>query len=63
MVAVPGATAVTTPLFTVATLGLLLLQVTSGFVALLGSTVAISCAVPPSVKVNVFVFSDTSVTL
>jgi hypothetical protein len=44
MVAVPAALVVTNPfVFTVATAVLLELHVTSGFVALLGETVAVSC--------------------
>lgn len=62
MVAVPSLTALTTPLFTVATLGLSLLHVTFLLVALFGSTVAISVPVPPSIRFNVLVFSDTPVT-
>ncbi len=48
MVAVPASFAVTTPLATVATLVLLLVQVTVLFVALSGFTVAIIVPVPPT---------------
>ena len=48
MTAVPGATAVTTPFSTVATLGLLLVQVTVLSVALSGATVAVRVSVSPT---------------
>ena len=41
LTAVPAPTAVTTPFSTVATLGLLLVQVTAWLVALSGATVAV----------------------
>ena len=52
ILAVPSLTAVTTPLFTVATLGLSLLHVTSLLVALLGFTVAVRVLVSPSISLN-----------
>ena len=51
IIAVPTATAVTSPVSeTVAVFVSLLVQVTSLFVALSGSTVAISCSVPPTTR-------------
>ena len=51
MVAIPGATAVTRPLLlTVATLLLLVAQVTDLLVVFSGKTVAVSCSVSPSVN-------------
>ena len=58
----PGATAVTTPFSTVATLGLLLVQVTVLSVALSGATVAVRVSVPPTVRDNSVLSSDTPVT-
>jgi hypothetical protein len=60
--AVPGETAVTLPLLTVATDELLLAHVTAAFVALLGATVAISVSDPPTECVSVDLFNDTPVT-
>jgi hypothetical protein len=62
IVAVPVDTAVTTPLFTVATLVLLLVHDTFWLVALLGATVAVSDSVPPMASVVEVVLSDTPVT-
>ena len=63
IVAVPDATAVTFPAVeTVATLVLLLLQVTFLFVALLGETVAVSVSVAFGANVSVVLFRLTPVT-
>jgi hypothetical protein len=63
MVAVPAATAVTTPLeLTVATEVLLLLHVTLLLVAFAGDTVAVKVAVWPTVKLNVVGDTVTPVT-
>ena len=63
IVAVPDATAVTFPeVETVATLVLLLLQVTFLFVALLGATVAVSVSVAFGANVSVVLFRLTPVT-
>ena len=63
MVAVPGATAVTTPSVTVAMLASLVLHVTFLLVALSGSIVAVSRAVPPSVNSRLVLSNSTLVTL
>ena len=63
IVAFPVATAVTTPEeFTVATLVLLLDQVTDLSVALFGATVAVNVSVEPTEIVVEFLFKDTPVT-
>ena len=63
MVAVPGATAVTTPSVTVAMLASLVLHVTILLAALSGCTAARSQAVPPAVRDRLDLFSVTPVTL
>jgi len=63
MVAEPTATAVTTPLFTVATESSLVLHDTVLFVALLGATVAVRVPVdPPTVRLSVVGSRVTPVT-
>ncbi len=62
IVAVPAATAITTPFVTVATEGLLLDQVTSLLVASDGSIVAINVSVLPSISVAADLFRVTPVT-
>jgi hypothetical protein len=62
MVAEPALTAVTTPLLTVATAVLLLLQVTFLLVAFSGNTVALRVKVSPAVSSNEVLFKDTLVT-
>ena len=63
MTAGPGLTAVTRPdAFTVATAVSLLLHVTFMLVAFVGLTVAVSCSVPPAVRVMVDVLRVTPVT-
>jgi hypothetical protein len=62
MVAVPFAILVTNPVDeTVATDGVLLVQVTSLFVALAGSMVAVNCSVAPVSKARLVLFNDTPV--
>ena len=62
MVAVPAPTAVTTPLFTVATFSLLLLHVTALLVASSGFTVAVKVELPPTSRVRLVLSSVTEVT-
>jgi hypothetical protein len=54
MVAVPADMVVTTPLRTVATASLLLVQVTALFVAFSGDTVAVSVKLSPAARVVTF---------
>ena len=63
MVAVPALTGVTTPLAATVTFVLLLAQVTTWFVAMLGTTVAIMTAgAPPAIRDNIAWFRVTPVT-
>ena len=64
MVAVPAVlVAITFPLrLTIATVSLLLFQVTFLFVASLGSIVAVSCSLSPTSKTKVVLSKDMSIT-
>jgi hypothetical protein len=62
MVALPAATALTTPFVTVAIEGALLLHVTLVFFAVDGVTVAVKTASPPTIRLRVGVSSFTPVT-
>jgi hypothetical protein len=62
IVAVPAATAVTVPLFTVATAGLFDDQLIAGLVAFAGTMLADRVVVPPGVRFKAVVFSLTPVT-
>ena len=61
--AVPAPTAVTTPLFTVATLSLLVVHVMFLFVAVEGDTVALRFVVSPTLRLTELLSSLTPVTL
>lgn len=62
IVAVPAATAVTVPFSTVATAELFVLQVTDGFVASEGATVAVNVSLPPTARDNEVLSRLTPVT-